>query len=171
MYRNCQSLIWEMRENKTWTKPWSFGQLRKWEIEEAITGKRTKHQYELRCLINVFQCMFTGKLFMWTHQKVSFRGNASLENTVPLEIYNAHRYVTDQNSFTVFFFSVKRYIYFQDNFPKHIWWWTLPFAQPLLTYYKSSILISDEHIIRIYSSPNSTVNVHRKIAKNDIAIR
>ena len=37
-----------------------------------------------------------------------------------------------------FFFLSKGYIYFQDNFPKYIWWWTLPFAQPLLTYYKSA---------------------------------
>ena len=125
-----------MRENKTWTKPWSFGQLRKWEVEEAVTGERTKYQYELRCLINIFQCMYMGKLFMCNRQKVSFRGHTSLENTMPLEIYNAHQYVTDKNSLTVFFFSVKRYIYFQDNFPKYIWWWTLLFAQPLLTYYK-----------------------------------
>ena len=93
-----------MRENKTWTKPWSFGQLRKWEVEEAVTGERTKHQYELRCLINIFQCMYTGKLFMWNRQKVSFRGYTSLENTVPLEIYNAHQCVPDQNSVQFFFF-------------------------------------------------------------------
>ena len=40
--------------------------------------------------------------------------------------------------YVFFFFLSKWYIYFQDNFPKYIWWWTLPFAQPLLTYYKSA---------------------------------
>ena len=35
----------------------------------------------------------------------------------------------------------------------------------------SDVLISDEHVIRIYSSPKSAVNVHRKFATNDIARR
>lgn len=64
MYRNCQSV--DLGNEEKIRHEQSHGV---WTTEEVrgrrvATGERTKHQYELSCLINIFQCMYTGKLFM-----------------------------------------------------------------------------------------------------------
>lgn len=71
------------------------------------------------------------------------RGLESTMNCMPLEIYNAHQNIKDQRfSFCVLsFFQYRDPYILQVLFPKCIWHWKdPPFAQPLLTHCKSSIL-------------------------------